>query len=124
MNTTLAYLRGRRAWLVENLSIWGSDTEAEFLLALAEPAGSDMRVGFWPVPLGGQTQEVPFASLVDNRGNSLPASIKKPAVIVMPRGKRSAFVRTVLGESGFTIARSDNQTPPVTVDLMIFETGL
>lgn len=124
MNSTLAYLRGRRAWLVENLSVWGSDTEAEFLLAIAEPAGSEMRIGFWPIPLGGQIQEISFTALVDNRGNSLPAEIKKPAVMVLPRGKRGAFVKTVLGDAGFTIARSDSQTEPVAVDLMIFETGL
>lgn len=124
MNTTLAYLRGRRAWLVENLSVWGSDSEAEFLMATAETVGSDMRIGFWKVSLGGQLQEVPFSSLTDNRGNALPASIKKPAVMIIPRGAQSAFVKSVSGESGFIAARTDSGPGAVAVDVMIFETGM
>ena len=83
MNSTLAYLRGRRAWLVENLSVWGSDSEAEFLMALAETVGSDTRLGFWQISLGGQSQEILFSSLTDNRGNNLPETIKSPAVVVI-----------------------------------------
>ena len=124
MNSTLAYLRSRRSWLVENLSVWGSDTEAEFVLAAAETVGSDVRVGFWPVSLGGQVQEISFASLIDNRGNHLPVAIKRPAVIVIARGRRSAYVKSVNGETGFMIVRSDSDGAPVGVDLMVFETGL
>jgi hypothetical protein len=124
MNTTLAYLRGRRAWLVENLSIWGSDSEAEFLMAAAETVGSDMRVGFWKVSLGGQLQEVPFSSLIDNRGNALPATIKKPAVMIIPRGAQTAFVKSVNGESGFIAARTNGGQGVVVADVMIFETGI
>lgn len=124
MNSTLAYLRSRRSWLVENLSVWGSDTEAEFLLAAAETVGADLRIGFWPVSLGGQSQEVSFASLTDNRGNALPVGIKRPAVLVIPRGRRSAYIKSINGESGFMIVRSDSEGAPVGVDLMIFETGL
>jgi hypothetical protein len=124
MNTTLAYLRGRRAWLVENLSIWGADSEAEFLMAAAESVGSDVRLGFWKISLGGQVQEIPFSSLVDNRGNALPPTIKKPAVMIIPRGARGAFVKTVNGQSGFIAAKTDQGPGSVAVDVMIFETGL
>jgi len=124
MNTTLAYLRGRRAWLVENLAVWGSDSEAEFLMAAAEAVESDVRIGFWKVSLGGQLQEVPFSSLVDNRGNALPSNIKKPAVMIIPRGAQTAFVKSVSGESGFAVAKTDNSPGSVTVDVMIFETGM
>lgn len=124
MNTTLAYLRGRRAWLVENLSIWGADSEAEFLMAAAETVGSDVRLGFWKVAVGGQLQEIAFSSLVDNRGNTLPSSIKKPAVMIIPRGGRGAFVKAVNGESGFIAAKTDHGAGSVAVDVMIFETGI
>lgn len=124
MNSTLAYLRGRRAWLVENLAVWGSDSEAEFAMAVAEAVGSDTRLGFWKVSLGGQMQDVAFSSLVDNRGNSLPGSIKKPTVVVIPRERRMVFVKSVNGETGFTVAKADSTPGAVSVDLMIFETGL
>jgi len=124
MNSTLAYLRGRRAWLVENLSVWGTDSDAEFALVAAEAVGSDTRIGLWKISLGGQAQEVSFAALVDNRGNHLPESIKKPGVMVMPRGRYTVFVRSVEGETGFTIAKADDVSGAVSVDLMIFETGL
>lgn len=122
MNATLAYLRGRRAWLVENLTVWGADSEAELHLAISETVGSDNRFGYWNVTLEGSRQEVAFSDLSDNRGNPLPQQIKKPAVIVIPRGKTGAFLKSVLGETGFIIARSDDNNPSTTVDLMIFET--
>jgi len=124
MNSTLAYLRGRRAWLVENLAVWGSDSEAEFFAAVVETVASDTRIGFWRVPLGGQMQEVMFSSLTDNRGNNLPDNIKSPAVVIIPRGRQGAFVKTVNGETGFTVARGDGDASSVAVDVMIFETGL
>ena len=124
MNSTLAYLRGRRAWLVENLSVWGSDSEAEFLMASVETVGSDTRLGFWQVSLGGQSQEISFSSLSDKRGNTLPETIKSPAVVVIPRGRQGAFVKKVNGETGFSIARCDGSSVSVAVDLLIFETGL
>ncbi len=124
MNSTLAYLRGRRAWLVEKLSVWGTDSEAEFIMAAAESVGSDTRLGWWRVSLGGQMQEVTFSSLVDNRGNHLPASIRKPGIMIIPRGRHTAFVKCVNGETGFAIAKSGDVAGAVPIDLMIFETGL
>jgi hypothetical protein len=124
MNSTLAYLRGRRAWLVENLAVWGSDSEAEFFMAAAETVASDTRIGFWKVALGGQLQDTAFSALTDNRGNRLPDVIKSPAVVVIPRGRQSAFVKSVNGETGFTIAKCEGGASSVTVDVMIFETGL
>lgn len=122
MNSTLAYLRGRRAWLVENFTVWGTDSEAELHLAITEIVDSDKRVGYWHVALEGSRQEVAFADLSDNRGNALPQQIKKPAVVIIPRGKTGAFLKSVLGETGFIIARSDDENSSTTVDMMIFET--
>jgi len=124
MNLTLAYLRGRRTWLVQGFAVWGADHDAEFLMVAAEKVASDTRLGFWRVSLGGQAQEVSFSSLVDNRGNSLPAQVKSPAVVIIPRGPQNAFIKCVNGDSGFSIARTEGGSGPVTVDLMVFETGL
>ncbi len=123
MNSTLAYLRGRRAWLVENLTIWGADNDAVFVMAGCETVGGDKRIGMGTVAVGGQQQVVNFAALVDNRGNQLPEQIKKPSVVIIPRGRRGAFVKAVQGETGFSVAKSDETGPPATVDLMIFEMG-
>jgi hypothetical protein len=124
MNSTLAYLRSRRAWLIESLAVWGSDCEAEFQIAAVEKVASETRLGLWLASLGGQLQEVTFSSLVDNRGNNLPEVIKSPAVVIIPRGRQGAFVKTVNGETGFTVARCDGTASVVTVDILVFETGL
>ncbi|MEE9442876.1 MAG: hypothetical protein V3V99_09445 [candidate division Zixibacteria bacterium] len=123
MSTTLAYLRGRRAWLIENLSVWGVDNDAEFFIAALEVVGSDKRIGFWKISLGGQQQEITFSNLIDNRGNSLPAAIKKPAIVIIPRSSQGAFIKNVSGDSGFTIVRNDEDSAPALVDLLIFEIG-
>jgi hypothetical protein len=124
MNSTLAYVQGRRTWFVENMIVWGTDSDAEFLLAIAETAGSDTRVGFLQVSLGGQRQAVNFSSLTDSRGNRLPDQIKKPSVVIIPRDRRGAFLKSVLGETGFVVAKMEADSPSATVDLLIVETGL
>lgn len=123
MNTTLAYLRSRRAWLVENIAVWGTDQDAAIHMAAIEQVGSDVRLGWWAVSLGGQFQDIAFADLTDNRGNSLPDTINNPVVIIIPKAKTGAFVKVINGDSGFTIARNDDDASPVPVDFMIFEMG-
>ncbi|MFH1699174.1 MAG: hypothetical protein ABIE07_01190 [Candidatus Zixiibacteriota bacterium] len=123
MSMMLAYLRSRRAWLVENLSVWGVDNDAEFFVAAQEIVGSDKRIGFWNISLGGQQQEIAFSSIIDNRGNALPAVIQKPAIVVIPRSPQGAFIKNVSGNSGFAIVRNDEDSASALVDLLIFETG-
>ena len=123
MNSTLAYLRSRRAWLVENIAVWGADKEAELPMVVSERIGSDVRIGFWNMSLGGQFQDIVFADLIDAKGNTLPDAIERPAIIIMPRGSRGAFIKDIAGSSGFSIARNDNDSSPVRVDILIFEMG-
>lgn len=124
MNTTLAYLRGRRVWLVEGLKVWGSDSEAELYMAAVEAVGADSRLGLWHISLGGYRQEVEFANLVDKRGNNLPEEIKQPTVVVLPREKKGAFIKGNAGDKCFVISKCDDSRAAVTVDLLVFETGL
>ncbi len=124
MNTTLAYLRGRRAWTVEGLRVWGTENEADIYLAAMETIGSDKKIGLWHIALGGYRQEMTFADLIDNRGNNLPETIKKPAVVVIPRSNKSAYIKSITGETGFVIAKCDDDSTSATVDLLIFEVGL
>lgn len=124
MNSTLAYLRGRRAWLVENYNVYGSDAELEIYSAICESINATEQIGFKRLGLGGWRQEVYFSDLTDNKGNSLPDQIKQPAVVVMPRSSAGAHIKYVLGQAGFVIARSSDESATTTVDLLIFETGL
>lgn len=124
MNTTLAYLRGRRAWLVKDLTVWGSDSETDLLLAMVEMISNVKRIGLWRVNPGRNRQVVNFSDLIDNRGNHLPAVVTKAAVMIIPKGSQGAFIKTMQGDTGFTIAKNDGDGPMVMVDLMIFETGL
>lgn len=123
MNSTLAYLRGRRVWYVRHFAIWGSDSEAEFLVAVLETVGSDKRIGFSQIALGGSEQDVDFSSLIDQRGNALPGTISNPAVVILPREKTGAFVKSINGNGSFSVARADDSVQSVVVDLLIFETG-
>jgi hypothetical protein len=123
MNSTLAYLRGRRLWVVESFTVWGTDSDAEFLLAVTETVDSQIRLGFWPVSLGGQQQDVDYSSLVDNKGNSLPETIARPAIIPVLQERGSAYIKSLKGNSGFRIAAADDVHGPVRVTLLIFETG-
>jgi len=123
LNSTLAYLRGRRAWMVENLSVWGADDELELFTAITETVNGSRRVGFKRVGLGGWRQEILFSDLTDRRGNNLPEEISQPAIVVLPRSVQGAHIKTVQGNSGFVIARSDDQKATANVDLLIFETG-
>lgn len=110
--------------MVENFRAWGTESEADIYMATLETIGSDNRLGLWHVTLGGYRQEVAFSDLVDKRGNNLPTEIKQPTVVVLPRECRSAYIKTHTGNTGFIIAKSDNDSPSVTVDLLVFETGI
>lgn len=123
MNSTLAYLRGRRAWHIKDFSVWGSDSEAEFLMAVCETIGADKKVGFSQIALGGSEQSINFSSLVDDRGNSLPSVIAKPAIVILPREKGGAFVKAINGSGSFSVARTSDSVQSVMIDLLIFETG-
>ena len=123
MNMTLAYLRGRRAWLIEGLKVWGTASEAEFYLTALETIGSDNRICLWHVTLGGYRQEVKFDDLEDKRGNKLPSVIINPAVVVIPRESDGAYIKAVTEKTGFVIVKSNDNATTVSVDLMIFETG-
>ena len=123
MNSTLAYLRGRRAWAVGNLSVWGADDELEIYGAIVETFNGEQRVGFKRIGLGGWRQEIQFSDLIDRRGNNLPQEIKQPVIVVLPRSAQGAHIKTVLGGAGFVIARSNDQSATTSVDLLVFETG-
>ncbi len=123
MNTTLAYLRTRRAWLVRNVAVWGSEYQQDVFLGACEFIDAQKRIGLIRAQLGGPRQEILFTDLVDVQGNHLPETIAGPAIVMIPRSRAGAFVKSVQGVSGFTVARTETGSDTALIDLLIFETG-
>jgi len=121
MNSTLAYLRGRRLWVVENFVVWGNMSAYSGNFLLTEETGGNSRMLFWRVNLGGDLQEVHYSDLVDIRGNSLPDTISRPKVVVLPRNGVNVVVAGRESNSLFTIAKTEETSQSGFVDLMIFE---
>lgn len=123
MYTTYSQLTARRAWHVPGISIWG-DLQTQTIDAIGTEAdGSSSRVVFYRFDIGGQTQELLYASMTDHRGNRLPASIDHPVVIVIPR---NAIPVAVVGDPSDTacrLARTAAGAEDGLVDLWITEAG-
>lgn len=118
----LAQILSRRYWLIPEFSVWGSAGFGETDLLVVESLGSASTVFFGAVDIGGQEQEVLFDSLVDHRGNHLPAAIASPCVIPKPKGPVAPFIVGRESNVGFRIARSGSDSV-VTTDLLVVEIG-
>ena len=113
----------RRAWVVPDFSVWGlAGLDSVEYLAL-ETVGTEKNVHFGSVAIGGTQQLVTFSSLRDRRGNSLPAQIDSPVIIVQPKSEHGAFLVGCALNDSFTIAHSSDASGPVPVDLLIMEMG-
>ena len=121
MNSTLTHLNSRRAWLVRDLNVWGS-IHAESLVALAtEIDDSQTRVVFHEFTLGGQAQELAYASLTDHRGNTLPADIDAPVIIPIAKNEIAVAVIGIPSPGSFRIAKVASAPDDAVVDLWIIE---
>ena len=123
MNMTLDYLRGSRKWSVPGLAVWG-DADSVAIAFLAVEDGAVARVIFGDGVIGGQSQEVKFADLVDVKGNNLPAQIDNPVVFLIPRNAAPCFLIGKPSSTGFKIARAsgaDIAPGYGLVDLLIME---
>lgn len=123
MNKTLAYLRSRRIWVVENFVVWGSLSAYSGHFLLTDETGGDSRVLFWKVDLGGALQEVRYSDLTDHKGNNVPETISRPKIVVLPRNGVGVVIAGRESNSSFTIAKTGDSSLSGIVDLMIFETG-
>lgn len=121
MNTTLAYLRGRRMWVVENLAVWGSISAYTGNFLLTEETGGDKRLLLWQVNLGGDLQQMRFKDLTDINGNPLPETISRPKIVALPRNAVRVVVVGRESNSSFIIAKSEVTSMSGLVDLLIFE---
>jgi hypothetical protein len=123
MNSTLAYLRGRRLWVVENLVVWGSISAYSGNFLVTDDLGSDKRLLFWNVSMGGDLQQVSFGDLFDVNGNQLPASISRPKVVVLAKNEVAVAIIGRESDTMFTIAKTVDVSTSGLVDLLIFEVG-
>jgi len=123
MNSTLAYLRGRRLWVVENLVVWGSLSAYSGNFLVTDDVGGDKRLLFWQVSLGGDLQQTSFVDLTDINGNTLPAIISRPKIVVLPKNGVNVAVVGREANTTFTIAKTVETSTSGLVDLLIFEVG-
>jgi hypothetical protein len=123
MNSTLAYLRSHRSWLVENVSASGTWPGAYVATAGSEAAGADRRVIFTLAPLAGSPQALTYAGLVDFRGAHLPTRLNKPKVIVLQKSDAGVIVVGPETSEGFALACTSAGQASAIVDLWIVELG-
>ncbi len=110
-------------WVVPNMVIWGLAGLGEVEYLNIEQVDSTKTVFFGSIGIGETAQSVNFASLLDVRGNLLPATIKKPLVLARSQNESQVFVVGSESNTGFKIARDPAAKGPVTVDLIITELG-
>lgn len=121
MHPTITHLNSRRAWLVRDLSVWGS-LHAETLDALAtELDDAETRVVFHEFTIGSASQEIAFATLTDHRGSQLPASIDSPVVIPIAKNSVPVAVIGLPSPASFHIAKTTTIPDDAIVDLWIIE---
>jgi len=118
---TLAYLRGRRIWLVPGFVVWGASSGTDLSFVTVNVIEGQQRISHTTASIGGAQQQVSFNTLVDHRGNQLPMTINSPKVIPLANSDARVFIVSREFTSGFVIARDNTATTPVTTDLLIME---
>ncbi len=121
MNTTLTYLLSHRMWLVENVVVWGSISSYIGSFLLTEDVGGERPIYLWQADIGGNVQEIAFENLVDNRGNSLPSTISRPKVVILPKSGVHVVVLGRETNASFRLAKTESGVAPGVVDLLVIE---
>jgi hypothetical protein len=116
-------LLARRSWFVPEFTVWGLPGFGESDFLAVEQIGQTRSVLYGSTDLGGVEQAVTFDSLIDHRGNPLPATIESPLVIARPKGPAQPFVIGRESATGFRIARPSTSPLPIQIDLLVVELG-
>jgi hypothetical protein len=117
-------VRAHRSWIVKNLSVWGLSRWGTIEFAAVDLIGTGKAVYYGTGDIGESVQRIHYADLVDYRGNSLPAVINAPVVMIKPRSRFGAYLIGDEGAADFVIARDEEASEAVTVDLYIVEMGV
>jgi hypothetical protein len=123
MLDTLAYLRGRRIWLIRDFVVWGSLSAHQFSFLLTMTDQAQKRIMFLTVPLGGEMQKINFSDLVDFRGNHLPEKLVNPKVIPLQKTTVGAVVVGREDSETFSIAKLSSGESNALCDLIVIEVG-
>lgn len=123
--TTLAFalMTARRAWYVPDVTVTGDFSATTVEMLVSESDDSASRVVLYRYPIGGIVQELAFSSLVDHRGNALPAAINQPVVIPIPRNDVPVAVVGRPSADACRLARTSYVAHYGLVDLWIIEAG-
>ncbi len=123
--TTLAFalITARRAWYVPDVTVTGDYSAMTVEMLVGEADDSEGRIVLYCYPIGGVVQEVVFGSLVDHRGNALPATINRPVVIPIPRNDVPVAVVGQPSAATCRLARTRYVAHDGLVDLWIVEAG-
>jgi hypothetical protein len=119
--STLAYLRGNRTWFIPGFVVWGVSSDAELSFVTVTVVEGQQQINYLETSVGGSRQTVSFDSLVDHRGNKLPATINTAKVIPLPKAEGQVFIVGREFSSGFSISRDNSDTSPIATDLVIIE---
>ncbi|MCK4858499.1 MAG: hypothetical protein KAT58_11055 [candidate division Zixibacteria bacterium] len=123
MNPTLSYLLGRRMWLVSGINVWGTIPDFDAAMVLTETEGAAKRIVFGSFALGGATQQIKYANLVDARGNQLPEMLTNPKVLVLAKNDINVIVSGAETAGSFALAKTDYSDRNGVCDLIIMEMG-
>jgi len=121
MISGLERVLSHRQWFVPDVVIWGQPSLDDVDCLFLEQVGSDKSVLFGSLSVGGGSQVISFADLVDHRGNNLPDSINSPRVFIRPHSPETTFIVGTESNSSFKIARDPDSNGQVTADLFIIE---
>jgi hypothetical protein len=123
MNTTLTHLNSRRSWLIRDVNVWGSLSAETFDAIATEVDDSETRVAFHEFTIGGASQEVAYNSLIDHRGNQLPASLDSPVIIPIAKNSVPVAIIGLPSPTSFRVAKTASVPDDAIVDLWIIEAG-
>ncbi|HUU45147.1 MAG TPA: hypothetical protein VM118_05380 [Acidobacteriota bacterium] len=123
MSDARARLTARRAWYVPSVSIWGDLTADTVDTIATEIDDNATRVVFYRFGLGGEVQEINFASLTDHRGNALPGTISRPVVMAVPKNTVGVAVVGQPTDVSFRAGKTAITPEDGIVDLWIVEAG-
>lgn len=113
----------RRMWTIPNFSVYGLAGQPRLEYLVVEDVAGSKTIYYGETAIESVEQAVLFSSLYDRLGNSLPADIKAPAVIVQSKNASAVFLVGDPTNAGFSIARDSNAASPLMADLIVIEMG-